>query len=28
VVIDASQEPGKVQDTMRKVVAERLGISQ
>ena len=28
VVIDASQEPGKVQETMRKVVAERLGISR
>lgn len=28
VVIDASQAPGKVQETMRKVVAERLGISQ
>lgn len=28
VLIDASQEPGKVQETMRQVVAERLGISQ
>ena len=28
VVIDASQPPGKVQETMRKVVAEKLGISQ
>lgn len=27
-LIDASQEPGKVQETMRQVVAERLGISR